>query len=201
MNWNDIQDGIKDAVELAAGSGIKAAWDRRASGWRDKVHIKLDVRSVERVGHSESLREYDAETDSIRQVEKGARVLVLQVAAESDSQELSKSSLAVAERVRSRLPLLEVRALVEATGLALASTGPVSNASYTDPGDAGRHVSRAVFDVRFNAMNYETGLALGFIDTVTVDGDVYGDGVDVDGAEPPRLATSWAFAIDDASSD
>src|SRR5690606_13125172 len=186
MNWDDIQTGIKAAVELAAGSGIKAAWDRRASGWRADVHVKLDLRSIERVGQSESLREYDDEDDTIRQVEKGARVLVVQIAAESDSQELSKSSLAVAERVRSRLPLLEVRALVEATGLALASTGPVFDASYRDPSDAGRVHSRAVFDVRFNAVNYETGLALDFIDTVTVGGEVYGEGVDMDGDDPAR---------------
>lgn len=187
MRWSDIQTRLVEAMEMAAGGGIKASWNRRESAWRAKKFIKLDVLNIERVGHTEILRVYDSDEDKLVEVARNLHVLVVQVSAESQSQELADTALAIASRVRSRLALAEVRALIEDAGLAVATAGTIVNTSYVDPSDVGRHVSRATFDLRLNVTSDEVASVLtDYIDSVSVRGEVYDPGAVV-GEDPPRL--------------
>lgn len=187
MRWSDIQTRLVEAMEMAAGVGIKASWNRRESAWRAKKFIKLDVLNIERVGHTEILRVYDSDEDKLVEVARNLHVLVVQVSAESQSQELADTALAIASRVRSRLALAEVRALIEDAGLAVATAGTIVNTSYVDPSDVGRHVSRATFDLRLNVTSDEVASVLtDYIDSVSVRGEVYDPGAVV-GEDPPRL--------------
>lgn len=187
MRWSDIQTRLVEAMEMSAGGGIKASWNRRESAWRAKKFIKLDVLNIERVGHTEILRVYDSDEDKLVEVARNLHVLVVQVSAESQSQELADTALAIASRVRSRLALAEVRALIEDAGLAVATAGTIVNTSYVDPSDVGRHVSRATFDLRLNVTSDEVASVLtDYIDSVSVRGEVYDPGAVV-GEDPPRL--------------
>lgn len=187
MRWSDVQTRLIEAMEMAAGVGIKASWNRRESAWREKKFIKLDVLNIERVGHTEILRVYDSDEDKLIEVARNLHVLVVQVSAESQSQELADTALAIASRVRSRLALAEVRTLIEDAGLAVATAGTIVNTSYVDPSDVGRHVSRATFDLRLNVTSDEVASVLtDYIDSVSVRGEVYDPGAVV-GEDPPRL--------------
>lgn len=195
MRWSDIQTRLIEAMEMAAGVGIKASWNRRESAWRAKKFIKLDVLNIERVGHTEILRVYDSDDDKLVEVARTLHVLVVQVSAESQSQDLADTALAIASRVRSRLALAEVRALIEDAGLAVATAGTIVNTSYVDPSDVGRHVSRATFDLRLNVTSDEVASVLtDYIDSVSVRGEVYDPGAVV-GEDPPRLVVEGEIDV------
>lgn len=90
------------------------------------------------------------------------------------------SAAALIERARTRLSWPSSLAALGAAGLALATVGAASQADYRADG---RMVSRSLFEVRFNCVDFEADTAgrTSYISTATVTGTV----VDVDGSDLP----------------
>lgn len=115
--------------------------------------------------------EYAAHADPLQEmtpVSRGPRELVVQLSAQTHDQRPGQTARALLEQLRDRLHWPSGRAILSAAGLALGSMpGSVTPADYRVDG---RMVSRAVLDVRLNAVSNaaDTAGRTGYLATVAV---------------------------------
>lgn len=173
MNWGLIRSTLVDVV--AAESGLPTHWVRKASAWRADAHARLDLLGVRSIGVDEERLTYDEVNDVIEQRRFGQRVIRVQIAFETQSQDLSKTAIVYAEKVRSRLRLEEVHAALNAAGLAFSFADEVMVYDYDD--EEGRTVSFAGFEARFNAFIIERGKDLARVVEVAVGNEDTGEDV------------------------
>jgi hypothetical protein len=163
----------------AAQSGLTVYWVKASAGWKADAHVRLTPLGIRRVGQEERRLVLPEGGTALEQYLYANRVLRVQVAVETQSQELEKSALEYADRIRSRLAFEEVRAEIEAAGLAFAGADEIVLADYEDKD--GREVSFAGFECRFNFSRFEQGEDIDWIATATGTGEIGpGDPVSVD---------------------
>jgi hypothetical protein len=159
---------LKAIVE--AQGGIPAHWVKRSAAVRPPAHVRLDLLGIRAVGQEESRLALPEDATALEQYRFANRVLRVQIAVETQSQELEKSALEYADRIRSRLRFEEVRAELEAAGLAFAGADEVTALDYDDR--EGRTISFAGFEARFNFSRYEQGEDIDWIVTATGTGEI-----------------------------
>ena len=142
--------------------------------WVSRTGRGLDASSWEYAENADPLLEMTPSAG-------GAREASLQFSVEVYvDQRPGYNAAALLERARTRLSWPSSLAALAAAGLALATIGPATQADYRADG---RMVSRALFEVRFNAVDFEDDLdgRTSYIATAEVTGAV----VDVDGTGRP----------------
>ncbi len=155
---------------VSAQSGLPAHWAKRSAGWRAAAHVRLDLLGIRAVGQEERRLVLPVGGTVLEQYRYANRVLRVQIAVETQSQELEKTALEYADRIRSRLRFEAVHAELEAAGLAFAGADEVAALDYEDA--EGRTVSFAGFEARFNFSRYERGEDIDWIATARATGDI-----------------------------
>lgn len=175
MNWASIKTALAEVV--AEQSGLTTHWVKRDSAWRPDAFARLDLLGVRSIGVDEERLEHDEVQDVLIQRRYGQRVIRVQIAVETQSQELEKTAMVYAEKMRARLRLVEVHAALNAAGLAFSGADEITALDYDD--EEGRTVSFAGFEARFNAFTLERGDDLDRVDVVTVENETAGESFDV----------------------
>jgi hypothetical protein len=155
---------------VEAQSGLKAHWSKRSAAVRPPAHARLDLLGIRAVGQEEQRLVLPDGGAALEQYRFANRVLRVQIAVETQSQELEKTAIEYADRIRSRLRLEEVRAELEVAGLAFAGADDVTATDYDDR--EGRTVSFAGFEARFNFSRFEQGEDIDWIATATGTGEI-----------------------------
>lgn len=149
--------------------------------WVSRTGVALDASSWEYAENADPLLEMTPTAG-------GAREASLQFAVEVyTDQRPGYSSAALLERARTRLSWPSSLEALRAVGLALATVGAATQADYRADG---RMVSRALFEARFNAVDFEADAAgrTSYIATAEVAGTVTDPaGADVSDSIQPTI--------------
>lgn len=191
MNLATIEPAL---VQWAAAlTGVEAScvlWENAPRVRHNGRLVLLSWVSRTGVGVDATAWNYAANADPLAEMTpsaEGARELVVQVSVEvTTDQRPGYNAAALAEQARTRIRWPRALAMLEASGLALATVGPATQADY--PAD-GRLVSRSLFEVRFNAVASEADAAgaTSYIATVGATGTVRApDGTDVPSTLQPE---------------
>jgi hypothetical protein len=158
---------------LIAWAVARAGVASNAGRWADEElaviqtpSIELSVVSMTSRGTDETV--FDLEDGELVPTTGGHRELVLQVAVDSDSQELGDSATVIAERFRTRATGPVSLEQLEAVGLGMLSVGSPIQYAVRDAG--GRAHSRAVVEVRLSFVSAEADDPIQFIETVHATG-------------------------------
>lgn len=173
MDWTGPLEAIRLAIASAAqlpdrpvpsspraGATLRAVeWVNRKTAQRATKGqwINLQLFRMGQVGRDETryqLDDPDGEgNQALRPVVTGNRLLRVQLILKSDSQEPGLTADALSDRVRTRLSLPEVRAIMRAGGVTLSHVEWSADADYWDADE--RAMSEALMEVVFNAATYE----------------------------------------------
>lgn len=165
--WSAVRTAL--VTWAVARSGLEA----NAGSWADEELAVIQTPSVELAvvgmtsrGTDETVFELVA--DQLVPTTGGHRELVLQVAVDSDSQELGDSATAIAERFRTRATGPVSLEQLEAVGLGLLGVGAPVVYGVRDAG--GRAHSRAVVELRLSFVSAETDDPIDYVDTASATG-------------------------------
>lgn len=149
---------------VAALTGIEAScvvWENAPQPRHNGRLVRLSWVSRTSVGIDETTWSFSADEDELREMTpavEGLRELSLQVAVEvTADQRPGYNAAALTDRARTRMRFPSSLAALAATGAALATVGPATQADYPD--DNGRMVSRSLFEVLLNSAARETDAA------------------------------------------
>lgn len=170
MNWEDPLEAIRAAIAKAAQlpdvplpSSPRAGAQLRAVEWRNRrggnritkgQYVNLRVFGIVAVGRDETRYDQDDPTDpddpttaALVPVQMGNRVVRVQLECKSDSQEPEKTATMLAERIRSRIRLPEVKAILAAADVGYSHIEWSSEADYMDADE--RMMSDALMEIVF----------------------------------------------------
>lgn len=177
MEWATVQTALVTAVQTALGDlTADVTWADRTTGWRQPLHVKLQVLAYVGLGRHER-RYTDEGADDIRERIYQPRRLVISFRAETRDQDLVSSALEAAERISAGLDRTDVEDILATAGLGIARVEQVRQVNAPD--DKGKVRSVAVLDVRFNAATSLTGSLVPWIKAVEFSGELPEEGLTV----------------------
>lgn len=167
--WSTVQVGLLAWAAARAGlNSTAAAWAEEEMPVMPPQHVTLQVMGIVGRGTDETV--LDLEAGELVPTTGGHRELVLQIAAESDSQALGDSAPMLLEQLRTSASGPESIAELEAMGLGLLGLGVSVTYQVHDAG--GRAHSRSVVEARLSFVSAATGADVGFIETAALTGTV-----------------------------
>jgi hypothetical protein len=167
--WSTVEVGLIAWAATCAGlTSTAAAWAEDEMPVMPPQHVTLQVVGIIGRGTDETVLDLDG--SDLIPTTGGHRELVLQVAADSDSQVLGDSAPMLLEQFRSAATGPGSLAELEAMGLGMLGVGAPVTYQVRDAG--GRAQSRAVVEVRLSFVGAATGVDVGFIETAELTGTV-----------------------------
>jgi hypothetical protein len=170
MDWSAPLEAIRAAIVKAAKlsdiplpSSPRAGATLRAVEWKNRrggnrvvkgQYVNLSVFGIVAVGRDETRYDLDDPTDpddpttaALVPVQMGNRVVRVQLECKSDSQEPEKTATMLAERIRSRLRLPEVKAILAAQDVGYSHIEWSTDHDYMDADE--RMMSEAMMEIVF----------------------------------------------------
>lgn len=169
MDWSAPLEAIRQAIakaallpDIAVPSSPRAGAQLRPVEWRNRrggnrvtkgQYINLMLFGIIGVGRDETRYDYldenpsDPTQDALRPVQMGNRIVRIQLSCKSDSQEPEKTAGMLAERIRSRIRLPEVKAILAAQDVGYSHIEWSTTDDYIDADE--RAMSEAMVEIVF----------------------------------------------------
>lgn len=196
MDWTPPLEAIRLAIASAASLpdqiGPVTARTTRAVEWKNRKTgnrvikgqwINLRAPAIIGIGRDETRYDVDAQTDpddpntaAVVPVVMGNRLLRIELECRSDSQEPGLTAAMIAERVRSRIRLPEVRAILAAQDVGFSHIEFSTPEDYHDADD--RMISESIMEIVFlksvfdRATTVPAGEGNDFFQAVEVEGEL-----------------------------